>query len=264
MTFLADLFSFVSDKLVWCLLVVLLGIMYVIFLDMKDQKHKMNAMVDCISSLGEDLVQTKLVVLQLVTTRNEDGFHAKTVAPSEVSGGGQTFSKLITVSDDEVDDEDDDNDNDSDEDEDVEDVIDIDDDCIDYEDIDECSDIDDALMLHDDLLQQQQQQQQSADNIKILKFSKTFDDAVCDGSNMLLSVNDPKTGDVTFSDKLLDLKSISIHLEEEKQDSSGVHSAEMFKKMSVSNLRKIVMERGLCEDSSKMKKPELFQLLSIA
>jgi hypothetical protein len=53
----------------------------------------------------------------------------------------------------------------------------------------------------------------------------------------------------------LDLKTISIHLEETQHDSLD------YKKLPLPKLRNIVAEKGLTSDASKLKKNELLKLL---
>jgi hypothetical protein len=60
---------------------------------------------------------------------------------------------------------------------------------------------------------------------------------------------------------LFNLKSINIsNLEELTADPKGDKD---YKKMSVTKLRDIVLEKGLSNDASKLKKPELIKLLDL-
>jgi hypothetical protein len=53
------------------------------------------------------------------------------------------------------------------------------------------------------------------------------------------------------------LKTINIHLEENKSDVTD------YKKLSIQKLRSIVTEKGLAGDTSKLKKHDLFKLLGV-
>jgi hypothetical protein len=55
----------------------------------------------------------------------------------------------------------------------------------------------------------------------------------------------------------MDFKSIHINLEESKTETMD------YKKMPLPKLRSIVSEKGLVNDSSKLKKNELLKLLGI-
>ena len=69
---------------------------------------------------------------------------------------------------------------------------------------------------------------------------------------------DIETTDVKKIDNFMDLKSINITLEETKTEEQID-----YKKMSIPKLRSVVAEKGLSQDSSKLKKNELLKLLGV-
>jgi hypothetical protein len=72
------------------------------------------------------------------------------------------------------------------------------------------------------------------------------------------SIQETKTAHVKKIDNFMDLKSINITLEETKTDQSVD-----YKKMALPKLRRVVSEKGLSSDSSKLKKNELLKLLGV-
>ena len=70
-----------------------------------------------------------------------------------------------------------------------------------------------------------------------------------------ITLSDETPNEISFD--ITNLKTINIHLEENKNDATD------YKKLSIQKLRSIVSEKGLSTDTSKLKKNELFKLLGI-
>jgi hypothetical protein len=184
----------------------------------------------------------------------------------------ETKNELIPVSDDEEDDDDDEEDDDE-EDDDEE-----DDDEEDEEDEEEDDDDDKTTIMKLTISDDEEDEEQEVidigpthNDIKVLKINmdaqeKEELDELEEQDDLadfeVESVSELETFPLKTeenSNKTMDLKSISISLDEPK----NVESVIDYTKLPVLKLRSIVVEKGIISDSSKLKKHELLKLLGV-
>ena len=284
-------------------ILVLVAVLLVVYIESKirEQNHKMSAMVGLISSLAGELN-----VIKLNVQNNKQG--GKNSYPA--------FSPLIEVSDDE------DNNSDDDEIEDINDEDINDDDINDDDDDDDDNNSDNS---DDDDSDDDNNKNSNNNDVKILKLDNLFSglndlnetnisslneiDEVdeVDEINEINEINDLEN--VTIGDDLnelddlddldeenienvdniqttekiidpedafknsfnLDLKTININLAEETKTIQEQKNTEEhknieetdYKKMSINKLRNIVLEKGLSTEPSKLKKPEILKMLGV-
>ena len=289
-------------------ILVLVSVLLVVYIESKirEQNHKMSAMVGLISSLATEINSIKL----------------------NVQNGGNNshpaFSNLIEVSDDENSNNSDENDiNDIDKDSINEDSINedsIDEDSNDEDSNDEDSNDEDNNDEHGND-KEINDDRQNNNEIKILKLSNIFNNfldqtnafELDELNNNNLELNEDELDDLDDStdvsvldefneennmniqdndliqitekptehiqpiinkEKLeknlqnsfdLDLKTININLAEETKNIGELKNIEEtdYKKMTIHKLRIIAVEKGLSNDASKLKKPEILKMLGI-
>lgn len=239
-----ELFSS-SFLLTIAIVVILIGIVFAyISYRMSDQDHKISSMVSLVSTMAEELqfFRTKMNTLPSTATTFQQYSPPMHVRNNE---------SLIEVSDDEYDDEDDEDESDDDDENNVTEneynsSTNQDNSDDDYDDEDEDEDDDDE-----------------SDHIKSIHLDETDLEPFADPS-LNDDVIDLTTLPIPHIDETIvhhdedikdnpELKTISIT--EDMDDSMN------YKRMSLSKLRSIVVEKGLINDSSKMKKQELLKLL---
>ena len=291
-------------------ILVLVSVLLVVYIESKirEQNHKMSAMVGLISSLATEINSIKL----------------------NVQNGGNNshpaFSNLIEVSDDENSDDSDENDiNDIDKYSINEDSINEDsndEDSNDEDSNDEDSNVEDSNDEHGND-KEINDDRQNNNEIKILKLSNLFnnldqtnafeldelnennlelnedeldnlddlDDSIDvsvldefnEENNMNIQDNDliqiiekpnediqpiinTEKSEKNLQNSFdLDLKTININLAEETKNIGELKNIEEtdYKKMTIHKLRIIVVEKGLSNDASKLKKPEILKMLGI-
>ena len=236
-------------------ILLLVAALIVIYFEnkMRDQNHKIASMLSLVSTLAEDMNRVKMSVNHLAITTIGG------TAQDQLNTAFISNENKITVSDDEGDSDDDaseifDNEELSDDDYDDDDVSETDTDTSSHDDIkvlklniseeannDDNDDIDETLDL--DAIDENDDLEDLDDNLSELQseFSHISDTEEKMENNDNLSA--------------LDLKTISIHLEETQHDSLD------YKKLPLPKLRNIVAEKGLTSDASKLKKNELLKLL---
>jgi hypothetical protein len=270
---LSELFN-PSYLLLLGIVILSIALLYLYFENKtREQNHKISSMLSLVSSLAEEMNANR----------------ANTRQPPPPVGTHVLYPKKLTVSDDEDDDEDDDDDDEVEtlNDEDVVSDDDDDSDSDDNSDSDNSDDINSDLYTDDTVhlieigdnsnikilklntmnmntSNQQTPQEFDLDNIQdIDNIEESSDDLSVDDDIELLDDDEDKDEDDDGNTKansssnpimnLDDLKSINI---------SNLESPTVeYKKLSVAKLRSIAQEKGLVDDASKLKKPELIELL---
>ena len=173
------------------------------------------------------------------------------------------LNEKITVSDD--DDEDDDDEDDDDEDDDDEDDNEDDDDEDDNDDDDDEDDDEDSDDDDEDKIK----------NIKDIKelsnqAIKIVNIELKDINNDEIFIYDLETKNINLEDNMIQVEKIEVNMDnienmevniENDNISLKENLKDIYNKMSVQELRKVVITKGLCSDSSKLKKNELLKML---
>lgn len=258
------------------IVILSIAVLYLYFENkMREQNHKISSMLSLVSSLAEEMNANRAN-----TTNARQPLHV---------GTHMFYPKKLTVSDDEDEDEEEDDDGeDSVDNSEIESLNDVDnnDDEEEDDDSDDDSDNNDNLYT-DDTIHMIEIGDNS--NIKILKLNtinmnasnqqthQEFDldniDNIEEGSDDLSfddnieSLDDDSEDDVDHQkddDENTKTNSSIINLDDLKSiDISNLETptAVEYKKLSVAKLRSIAQEKGLIDDASKLKKPELIELL---
>ena len=250
---LSDLFTPTFFTFLGILLLVAALIVIYFENKMRDQNHKIASMLSLVSTLAEDMNRVKMSVNHLAITTIGG------TAQDQLNTAFISNENKITVSDDEGDSDDDaseifDNEELSDDDYHDDDVYETDTDTSSHDDIkvlklniseeannDDNDDIDETLDL--DAIDENDDLEDLDDNLSELQSEISH---ISDTEEKMEN-NDNLSA--------LDLKTISIHLEETQHDSLD------YKKLPLPKLRNIVAEKGLTSDASKLKKNELLKLL---
>jgi hypothetical protein len=231
---IADIFS-TSFLLSVTVIVILIGGMFAyINFRVSEQDHKLNSMISLVSALAQEVTYNKNVMHSLMSTNtNTDTDNELLTKKIDLDNKPQD---LIEVSDDdeEDDDEDDDDEDDDDEDDDDEDDDDEDDD---EEDDDE------------------EQDKNKEINIINLSDGNDIELNIDDYFEDINKMNDTESLDTNVVDNNTDTKQIQI-----SQD-DFINNNTDYKKLPLNKLREIVLEKGLVQDSSKLKKNEILKLL---
>lgn len=215
----------------------------------REQNHKISSMLSLVSSLTEEVQSIKRyvqsgggggMVKQLY--QNQEEYQTGDDDVEEEVEDDEDDDDLVSVSDDDGDEDDDADDDDEDEDE-------------DEEDEDEEDDENQVIEI--------------GENVKILTLLQPIE-LVSDGEDE----NTEYDADDVLDDD--DLKSVSS--KDEKEQANDIEEVKMFdlksihleepavvdyKKLSIGKLRSIVEEKGLVEDSSRMKKQDLLKVLGV-
>ena len=258
-------------------ILILVVALVVVYFESKsrEQNHKIASMLSLVSTLAEDMNGVKMGLHHLSVNRvggNNLPRFPQQAQPSLEESNMQLFQNnddnLIPVSDDESMDEDSD--------EEVSDDEDSDDDCDscedddnkhtnikiltlnmntqsadgdDFEDIDDLEDLggidEDMEHLTDTNSESSRGSRASPKNVLEMLSTHAAENSAdieqLDGSHITISATD--------------LKTININLDEIHADSID------YKKLPLPKLRSIVTDKGLADDASKLKKPELLKLL---
>ena len=261
-------------------ILILVVALVVVYFESKsrEQNHKIASMLSLVSTLAEDMNGVKMGLHHLSVNRvggaNLPRFPQQ-AQPSLEESNMQLFQNnddnLIPVSDDEsIGDSDDSNDEDSDSDEDCDSCDDEEEDDDnnhtnikiltlnmnaqsaegdDFEDIDDMEDLggidEDMEHLTDTNSESSRGSGASPKNVLEMLTTHVAENSAAieqlDGSHINISATD--------------LKTININLDEIHADSVD------YKKLPLPKLRSIVTDKGLADDASKLKKPELLKLL---
>lgn len=209
----------------------------------REQNHKISSMLSLVSSLTEEVHSIRRHIQSGGISGGISGGMVKQMYQRQ-----EEDEDLVSVSDDEADDDDDDDDDESD---------------------DESDDGDDDESDDDESDEGENQVIEIGENIKILTLLQPIE-LVSDGDDD----NTEYDADDALDDE--DLKSVSSkdekepanELEEVKMfDLKSIHLEEPatvdYKKLPIGKLRSIVAEKGIVEDSSRMKKPDLLKVLGV-
>lgn len=271
-----------------CLLLV--GALFMYFNQkISEQNHKITSMFDLVSTMAEEVNSSKQYV-QLVM--NKVGLPIN-IAPSMnnnvnfipfADNGGSnindTGSKLIPISEDEDDEDDDDDDDDEDDDEDEDDDDEDDDDDDDDEDDDD-DDNDDDDKEHENKNDDTDSESYSGLNFELVaNKNETVNNAVEEID--ISDIKNLKTININFTseeqendmdndednDQDNDIDNDpdnDIEVESEDLTDLNVKNIEVldYKKLSLNKLRRIVTDKGIITDASKLKKNDLLKLLEV-
>ena len=287
MSFLSDIFN--PTLLIFLGITLLIIALLIVYFEgkMREQNHKISSMLSLVSSLAEE---TNMIKFHL-NHANMNVYQAQNNSQSNnipFTQGINLEEKLIPVSDDEddhdedhdydEDDEDDDeDDDDDDEDDDEDDDKDEDDDQ--HEDEDEDDDIGKNITINE-LLNENDIKVLNLDNLNNSINEKYGNDEEDDeqdyddeDNNDLEDIDFNKLSDnededeneniETIEEVTDNLKSINISNLEEQYDTKNKNVEVIdYKKLSMSKLKSIVLDKGLVSDPSKLKKQELLKLLN--
>jgi hypothetical protein len=250
---IVDLFN--PSFLMFLAILVLVSALIVVYFEskMREQNHKIASMLSIVSSVAEELNYVKSSFSQNGGTINSNNIPNVIELNSSMSNNFETIKKmdldtplnLIEVSDD----EDEDEDEYESEEEEYEDELDLEDDDEELEELDEEFDLDNDADINDEAEELDLEDAEDLDNhaadikndIKVLKLDNEIEAEEIDISN-------------------IDLKSIKFDnsLEEKKEPDISE-----YKKLPVNKLKSIAIEKGIIDESSKLKKPELLKLLGV-
>jgi hypothetical protein len=259
-----DLFN--PSFLMFLGVLVLVSALIVVYFEskMREQNHKIASMLSIVSSVAEELNNVKMTFSMNGGTINSNNSPNIIELNSSVNNNFETIKRmdldiplnLIEVSDDESDDEsDNESDNESDDsdeeenldlDEDAEDLDEDEDD--DVEDLDLGDDAEDLDLDEDDQdfdldtnVEEFDLDADAKDEIKVLKLDNEIEPEEIDISN-------------------IDLKSIKFDTSLEEKKEPDISE---YKKLPINKLKSIAIEKGLIDESSKLKKPEILKLLGV-
>jgi hypothetical protein len=235
------------------IIILIGGIFAYVSYRMSEQDHKITSMLGLVSTMAEELQffrsrgsgqNSELDEQQQTQTQSHSHSHI-ILNPNNLVAGQPT---LISVSDDEDDEDLEEDLEEDDEDEDEDDEDDLEDD-----DEDDLEDDDDVNDLEDECDTNQIQ------NIKSIHLEEPIDlnleEDVPQSLNYDLNVDQS----LDHSDELLvqDLQTISI------SDLEETNKKPDYKKMSLSKLKEVVVEKGVVADASKLKKNDILKLLGL-
>jgi hypothetical protein len=261
---ISELFS-ISFLFSISIIVVLFGLLYsYVSYRFGEQDHKLNSMVGLVSTMAEEsqFFRSRLQLLQQqLSVPSKDNIEYS----SQMMGSGN----LIPVSDDEASEESDTDDESnatddgvseentvSDDDSDVDDS-DIDDSDVDDSDVDESGeqDIHKINLLDEDIETNDNIEDLNHSEIKTIHLEQPIDINIESIDN--IEIKEEPTEINLSEDNVLFLKNISMSDLGEITDS---HKPD-YKKMSLNKLRELVINKGLVEDASKLKKNEILKML---
>jgi hypothetical protein len=273
MSSLADLFS--PTFLIFLGILVLVVALLVVYFESKtrEQNHRIASMLSLVSTLAEDVNGIKFGLNHLAVNYMRGG---QSLAQNTETNNFLNQENLIPVSDDENDDDDDEDDfeeddesstsedentallldeNDSDDGDNNMELIEND---IDSDSDSEFGDKTDIKILKinisnelndDDINQLNELELETSNDLSELA------DDLEESDEQQIILSDETSNEIGFD--IGNLKTINIHLEENKNDATD------YKKLTIQKLRSIVTEKGLAGDTSKLKKHDLFKLLGV-
>lgn len=230
-----------------------------------EQNEKLNAISMVVRAMAEEMTYFRNSGQSTFTkegTFTEDRGAAETkvfeIDLANVSGGGSQEMQLIAVSDDEDSDSDSDSDNQSGSDDDNEDddteLCSVTSSNVDLNDVEELDNDFDNKGLAD---YKKEENNENNENLKSIKLN--MGDLEEFGIFEELGETSGKPDDFfkMTETKVVDVAGLQPLLDDDHMKANSTD----YKKMPLSKLRSIVVEKKLCEDSSKMKKTELLELL---
>jgi cell division protein FtsL len=253
---LTDLFN--PTFLMFLGILVLVVALLVVYFEskMREQNHKITSMLSLVSSLAEELNEVKYGLNHL-SMRCGVPF-TQIIPPNHLAENvnERNETKLISVSDDEDTDEDELDDDDE--------STSHNDSVVELSDEDTILDIDESDNVKVLKLNIESNDNDDENNLETEEFNEHFSDveSLSSKSSSLsikqtsktfsLEENKNNSNEITQ----LELKTININLEEQLD-------SQEYKKFTLNKLRFIVSEKGLSEDSNKLKKNELLKLLGV-
>ena len=256
-------------------IIILVASLLVLYFESKnrDQTHKITSMFSIVSSLAEEVNNLKYILAQKSLQSGGEYVQDKQDNFDEIKNNYQDRNTLISVSDDESEIESDD-----------ESEIESDDESsnnIDLESVNSSnSDESDNLKLEETLKNEikilkigfeNENHNNSEDNLDYDEGDNLDDldaESISSESSLsyevaeqLLSLNsetNDKEEDDPINIQSTDLKTISIHLDEDNTNNNID-----YKRLSLPKLKNIVTEKGLANDASKLKKNDLLKLLGV-
>ena len=283
MTSVVDLFN--PTLLIFLGILVLVVALLVVYFEskMRDQNHKIASVVSLVSTLADDMNGVKMGLNHLIMKGGQMIPPQPPIFYNNL-GNNEEKRELIVVSDDEESDNEESDNEESDN----------------EESDNEVTDDSSEIYIHEDSSDDDNEQELKTDkNIKILKLNISNDEQEIETNNEIDLGETDLDGDFEPSDELpeigneyveevldlkynedskvnkfleehmdeqifvqTDLKTISINLGEENNTYEGNID---YKKLQLSKLRSIVVEKGLVSniDVAKLKKPEIFKLLGV-
>lgn len=267
MSSLADLFS--PTFLIFLGILILVACLIVVYFENKvrEQNHRIASMLSLVSTLAEDVNGIKFGLNHLAVNYIGGG------QPLEQNTETNNFlnqENLIPVSDDEEDDEEDDDDDFEDDESNTTD----DENSVLLLDENNSNDSDEMELIENEVDSDSDSEYGDKSEVKVLKINISNQDNDEDIDNLELETsndlneltNDLEEPEILGDEQQItetpnfdisNLKTINIHLEENKNDATD------YKKLSIQKLRSIVSEKGLAGDTSKLKKQDLFKLLGV-
>jgi hypothetical protein len=208
---------------------------------MSQQDHKISSMLGLISTMAQELeyFRNKLSITNPNSNQNQNS----------------NVNTLIQVSDDEDDEDEDDDDDDDDDDEDDED----DDDEEEEEEEEEKPDKDVTNKLFH--IKVENKDEKEKNSIVLVDFTnldigETNDDDVSDDESESVSSHNTKYIHINPDDQIINLNNLS-------NTNTNININNSYKNLSVQKLRNIVVEKGLSNDPSKLKKNDILKMLSL-
>jgi hypothetical protein len=213
------------------ILLLISGVYIFLVKRMANQNHQFCSIVGVVTSLADELNRLKEFISTTLTQKNSD-------SSKEIH---LTKNELIRVSDDEVDEDTDEED--SEDEEDTDDDNDEEDDKYDFSN-EIASNLE--IETHDEI-----KYIQITPTIKEEELIKVSEKEEVNEVIQLETINDETINDESIDEEI---KDISICLKE----SDDIVD---YKKLTLNKLRSLIVEKGLAEDASKLKKPVLLQML---
>lgn len=216
---------------------------------LSENNHKMQAMMGLVSTMADEMqyFRSKIHSNPIVNDNNTDTTH---VVPNFLGGSNKEEEELIEVSDSEI--EEDSEAEDSDEEDSDEEV----------EDSDE--EVEDEDEEEDSSVAEEEEEDEEETDKKIITIDLGTTNEMTFESEEIEHTN---TNDLNLSnleDLDVSLKSIAIDMDISNTGDSNISinkEKDDYKKMSLNELRKLVCEKGLVVDASKLKKNELLKML---
>jgi hypothetical protein len=218
---------------------LLIGLISIYFNNkLLEQEHKLSAMFGIVTTMADQMhiLRTTRNTNANTNANNVDINHdIKTINPFTIGGSSNT-NELINVSDEE--DESDDERDESDDDDDGEDGESDESD----DEGDDSEDEDSVENIHEEI-----PNDKLKEFIKIINMGETYN---------INEIDVEEVPNLTDSIKSLDINELSEH------DNVEVNETD-YKKMSLGKLRIVVVEKGLAQDASKMKKNDILKLFNV-
>jgi len=230
---------------------------------LREQNHKITTMFSIVSTMSEE-IQLLKGKSPFTSFYNGSENNSNTILGNFLEKNNHN---LILVSDEEDNDEDEDEDEDDEDEDDDEDDDEEDDEDYEYEDeinnnkLIVFKDISDIKNIQLEEVEQLSQEEVTENiNEDLLNQLGNELTELEEMQNDINNISENDFSNIPFDNKDIDmLKSIHIHdLEESKQ-----MDITNYKKLPLNKLRELITEKGIINDATKLKKPEIYKLLGI-